>query len=204
MVVNPRRLIDPESSYLGILPPTKDSLGKLDKAFKKLFKKTVFYNDINSYKLSRLDLCVNISCNQNKIFRELVRVLRKLPTPPKYERKYYDDSNRKKANKYNKHYLRLSCGTQELVIYDKTYQIAENNLLLDYETLPEGVLRFEVHCEREYLRRMEKKAGIEKTLNVLETLMLDSECRIQKHFSQCFADATFCQFEEIERLIKYF
>lgn len=109
MVVNPRVLIEPGCSYLGILPPEESSIKKLRKNFKKLFEKTVFDYDIKNYYLSRVDLCTNIRCDSNKPFRELVRVLRKLPTPPKYERNFYKHSNKKKANRYNKHYLRFCC-----------------------------------------------------------------------------------------------
>ena len=41
MVVNPRKLIDPGASYIGILPPEESSVKKLRKAFAKLFKDTV-------------------------------------------------------------------------------------------------------------------------------------------------------------------
>ena len=141
IVVNPRKLIDPESSYIGILPPEESSIRKLKKAFAKLFQDTVFENDINDYQLTRVDLCTNIRCDTKKPFRELIRVLRKLPTPPKYSRVKYKHKNKKKANKYNKHYLRFQCGTHELIIYDKTYQIQDNNLVISYEDMPEGVLR---------------------------------------------------------------
>src|SRR5699024_6541531 len=127
-------------------------------AFRRLFWKTTFENDINQYKLSRVDFCTNIRCDSKKIFRELVRVLRKLPTPPKYTRMIYQDKkqNKKKANRYNKHYLRFACGTHELVIYDKSYQMKENGLELSYEKMPNGVIRFEMHCQREYLRRLKR------------------------------------------------
>ena len=127
------------------------------------------------------------------IFRELVRVSRKLPTPPKYERKFYKHSDKKKANKYNKHYLRLSCGTHELVIYDKTYQLRDGNLIVGYQGLPEGVLRFEVRCEREYIRKVEKGAGDLNTLELLWLMITESEDRIIDHFSRCFPDMTFVQ-----------
>lgn len=202
MIVNPRVLIEPGCSYLGILPPEESSVKKLEKAFKKLFAETVFDNDINKYYLSRLDLCTNIRCNNNRLFRELVRVMRKLPTPPKYKRKIYKCSDKKKANRYNKHYLRLSCGTHELVIYDKTYQIREGNLILGYEKLPEGVLRFEVHCEREYIRKVEKKASDLDTLGLLWLMITESENRIIDHFSRCFSDTTFVRIGKLEREIK--
>lgn len=202
MIVNPRMLIEPGCSYLGILPPEKSRIEQIKMAFKKLFKGTVFDNDITSYYLSRLDLCTNIRCDNNRLFRELVRVLRKLPTPPKYERKFYKHKNKKEANKYNKHYLRFHCGTHELIIYDKTYQIREGNLIIDYENLPEGVLRFEVHCERSYILRIEKEADTSDVLETLWLLVQESKDRIINHFSRCFSDVEFVQIEELEKRVK--
>ncbi len=202
MVINPRVLIEPGCSYLGILPLKSSSIKRLRKAFKELFEKTVFDNEIENYYLSRVDLCTNIQCSNNRLFRELVRVIRKLPTPPKYERKFYKHKDKKKANRYNKHYLRFGCGTHELVIYDKTYQIRDGNLIIGYEKLPEGVLRYEVHCERAYIKRIEKKSDTVDVLDVLWGLMQESEERIIGHFSRCFSDAEFMQMEELERKIK--
>lgn len=152
-------LIEPGCSYLGILPPEKSSIKKLRGSFSKLFDGTVFDNSIENYYISRVDLCTNIRCGSSKVFRELVRVLRKLPTPLKYKRRFYEHNDKKKANRYNKHYLRFCIGTHELVIYDKTYQMRNGNLAIAYEKLSEDVLRFEVHCEWEYIRRAEKKLG---------------------------------------------
>ena len=205
MIVNPRLLIEPGCSYLGILPPEKSSIKKLQKAFKKLFEDTVFDNDINHYYLSRLDLCTNIRCDNNCLFRELVRVLRKLPTPPKYERKFYEHGGKrgkKEVNKYNKHYLRFSCGTHELVIYDKTYQIREENLIVDYEELPKGVIRFEVHCEREYIRKVQKDTDGLDTLGLLWKMTAESKERLVEHFSRCFSDVKFMRMGNLENRIK--
>lgn len=202
IVVNPRKLIDPKSSYIGILSPEKSSIKKLKRAFVELLQDTVFENDINAYQLTRVDLCTNIRCDNRKLFRELVRVLRKLPTPPKYERKFCKHEDKKKANRYNKHYLRFVCKTHELVIYDKTYQMQECGLVVSYEKLPESVLRFEVHCKREYLRKAEKNSGQTDTDKLLWQLMQESEERIIKHFARCFSDVRFVQMEEIERMIE--
>ena len=165
IVCNPRKLIDPKSSYLGILPPGKQSLDQLDKVFRKLLKGSPFPHDMSRYYLKRVDLCTNIRCDCKRVFRELVRVLRKSHTPAKYERKKYRHSDKKKANNYNKHYIRLNCGTHELVIYDKTYQMTQNGLVIAYESLPDGVLRFEVQYQREKLRQIEKKLGLDSSTN---------------------------------------
>jgi len=201
MIINPRKLIDPGCSYLGILPPEKDSIKQVSKCFQKLFKHTCFGPDIREYQLARVDLCTNITCNHKKIFRELVRVLRKLPTPPKYERMLYKDKNRKKANRYNKHYLRFRCDSRELVIYDKTYQMKNNKLVLGYEHLPEGVIRFEVHCGRAYIRKVE--AGLHKpnTIELLWSIMKQSQERMISHFARCFSDVDFVQIDELTQII---
>ena len=52
----------------------------MTKAFKELFHKTIFKKNMDDYKVSRVDFCTNIRCDSSKLFRELVRVLRKLPT----------------------------------------------------------------------------------------------------------------------------
>lgn len=201
MIVNPRKVIDPNASYIGIFPPEKSSIIELQAAFHALLKSSAFNDQLDDYYLSRVDLCVNIRCDHKKIFREVVRVLRKLPTPPKYKRVSRKEKDKKKANKYNKHYIKFQCGTHSLVIYDKTYQVTEQGLQVDYEDLPEGVLRFEVQYQRSVLRGLEKKLGTDNPSELLWYLMQKSEKRICKHFEQCFADVQFCQIEEIEKRI---
>lgn len=202
MVINPRKLIEPDCSYLGILPPEKSSVKAVSKAFQGLFESLELPRDINDYQLSRIDLCTNIRCDNKKLFRELVRVLRKLPTPPKYERKYYEHKDRKTANKYNKHYLRFVCNTRELVIYDKTYQITENGLAYAYEKLPNGVLRFEVQNSRSYIRKVEKKLDDPSTQELLWHFIKTSRKEMIDVFSRSFPDTEFMKLESLEEKIR--
>jgi len=195
MIVNPRRLIDPDSSYLGILPPSDESIDKLEKAFRKLFNETTIENDITKYYLSRVDLCVNIRCSNRRVFRELVRLLRKTATPAKYKRLKYKHNDKKKQNRYNKHYLRIKCNSQELVIYDKAYQLDENGLVVDYEKLPEGVLRVEVHYWRDKLRTIERKSNIDNPLDLLRKLMTKSKEKILKLVEKCYPNLSYFSIE---------
>nr|WP_308506443.1 hypothetical protein [uncultured Agathobaculum sp.] len=109
-----------------------------------------------------------------KVFREPVRLLRETATPKKYARRFYQHEDRKKANKYNRHYIRIACGSQEPVICDKTYQMDENGLATDYEDLKAGVLRIEVHYGRGKLKSIEDYAGT--------TDPLDSEVPSRERF----------------------
>ena len=201
MVVNPRKVIDPGASYIGIFPPEQSSVTELQTVFHALLKRSAFNDQLDDYYLSRVDLCVNMRCDHKKIFREVVRVLRKLPTPPKYKRVSYKEKDKKKANRYNKHYLKFQCGTHSLVIYDKTHQMTNQGLQVNYEDLPEGILQFEVQYQRSVLSGLEKKLGTDNPSELLWFLIQESEKHICKHFGQCFADVQFCQIEEIEKRV---
>lgn len=171
MVINPRKVIDLSASYIGIFLPEKSSATELQMAFHVLLAQSVFNDQLDDYYLSRVDLWVNIRCDHKKIFREVVRVLQKLPTPPKYKRV----SHKKKTNRHNRHYIKFQCGTHSLVIYDNTYQMTDRGLRVDYEDLPEGVLRFEVQYPCSVLRGLEKKLDTDNPSALLWHLMQQSE-----------------------------
>lgn len=186
IVLNPRKIIDPDSSYLGIFTPSKENFEKLIKAFRSVFKGTGIQNDLNLYQLLRVDLCVNIHCDNGKIFRELVRVLRKLPTPSKYERVFKKTGSKQERTLYNKHYIKFCCGTHNLVIYDKTYQMEVNRIRTEYEHLPEGVLRIEMCCLRTYLRKIEKREGLNTTEDLLCYMAQNSRVILTDKISHVF------------------
>lgn len=63
IAVNPRKLIDPNSSYLGILPPTEESVQEVSKTFFAVLRDSGLPCVLDAYQLSRVDLCVNVRCN---------------------------------------------------------------------------------------------------------------------------------------------
>ena len=199
--MNPRKLIDPNSSYVGILPPTEESVGAVSKAFFIALKKSGLPCVLDAYQLSRVDLCVNVRCDSTALFKELLRVTRKLPTPPKYERVMFEDKDKKRASRYNKHHITLKHKSRKLVLYDKTYQILENGLLLDEEKLPKGVLRFEVHELRERVSKMEKKLGTSSVTSLLCHYIKQSEKIITRCFGRAYPDKKFMQPDRLRSLI---
>ena len=201
IAVNPRKLIDPNSSYVGILPPTEESVGAVSKAFFIALKKSGLPCVLDAYQLSRVDLCVNVRCDSTALFKELLRVTRKLPTPPKYERVMFEDKDKKRASRYNKHHITLKHKSRKLVLYDKTYQILENGLLLDEEKIPKGVLRFEVHELRERVSKMEKKLGTSSVTSLLCHYIKQSERIITGCFRRAYPDEKFMPPDSLERLV---
>lgn len=201
IAVNPRKLIDPNTSYLGILPPTEESMQEVSKRFFTVLEDSGLPCVLDAYQLSRVDLCVNVRCDSTALFKELLRVTRKLPTPPKYERVVFRSEDKKLANRYNKHHITLKHKSRELVLYDKTYQILENGLLLDEEKLPKGVLRFEVHELRERVSKMEKKLGTSNVTSLLCHYIKQSERIITGCFRRAYPDEKFMQPDALKRLV---
>lgn len=201
IAVNPRKLIDPNSSYLGILPPTEESVQEVSKTLFAVLRDSGLPCVLDAYQLSRVDLCVNIRCDSTALFKELLRVTRKLPPPPKYERAIFKSADRKAASKYNRHHITLKHKTRELVIYDKTYQIVENGLLLDEEKLPKGVLRFEVHEQRERISKVEKELGTSSVTSLLCHYIGQSERIITRCFGRAYSDKKFMQPDRLRSLI---
>ena len=201
IIVNPRRLTEPDCAPVGIFVPEKSNMKKVVAAFHAVFEDTAIPNDLNWYQPSRIDRCMNIYCDTKKMFRELVRVLRKLPTPPKYERKYRTRGNRKERNKYNKHYIRFACKTREIILYDKTFQVIESGQEVDYEELPNGVLRLEIQENRERIRKVEKEHPEFSTEDILWHFVKTSEEQMIRAFSKCFSDVRFVRMEGLIEVI---
>lgn len=191
MVINPRKLLDPKASYLGILEPTDDCIRNVSKTFQVLFKHTPFEENMDMYYLTRVDLCTNVRCSNSKIFRELIRASQKLPTPAKLKRKYYKDKDKERERRYNKHYIRFICGSYEMVMYDKTYHLTDADLELSYEKLPEGVLRYEIRVFRGAIRSIEKEEELQTVSDSLSYFVSESKALMLSTFSAHFPPAVY-------------
>lgn len=63
-VVNPRKVLDPECSYLGIAPTDEESLSQFQDKFTTLMRRYHLPEFLDEWTLTRLDLCVNLQLNK--------------------------------------------------------------------------------------------------------------------------------------------
>ncbi len=63
--------------------------------------------------------------------------------------------------------------------------------MVEYEKLPEGVLRVEVHYGRDKLRTIERKIHSDNPLVILQKLMAESKERILKLVEKCYPDLAY-------------
>ncbi|WP_122790168.1 hypothetical protein [Intestinibacillus sp. Marseille-P6563] len=128
---------------------------------------SLFERNMSWYYLTRVDLCTNIHCDRQDVFQKLVRLLRKTATPKKYERKHYQNPDKKgQSVQQALHPHRLwFAGVGDL------RQDIPVNLTVAYKELPSGVLRIEIHYGRDKLRHIEKKHNRDDSCALLERLM---------------------------------
>lgn len=198
-VINPRKLIDPSSSYLGIMPSDEKSFDHFYERFTDVMRLLHLPEFIDDWSLSRVDLCVNVLCGKNKLAHELNHAIHKGRTPAKYTRIPYTDEylTSKQLKEKSAHYLRYQTDSISLVIYDKQYQMTEENLILDYEKLPNGILRIELQCKKAYLRKFQKQHHLHSNSELLRTLAQHSANLICRHVNKAIPAGTHFKYQAL-------
>ena len=74
-------------------------------------------------------------------------------------------------------------------------------MLLDEEKLPKGVLRFEVHEQRERISKVEKELGTSSVTSLLCHYIGQSERIITRCFGRAYPDKKFMQPDQLRSLI---
>lgn len=69
--INPRKLIDPDCSYYGIMHRDKKSLDRMEVCFRKVLHKAGINRDLNDGTLYRFDLCGNLMF----LYKKLPRII---------------------------------------------------------------------------------------------------------------------------------
>lgn len=193
-VVNPRRVLDPGCSYLGIAPTDEESLDRFQDEFTSLMRKYRLPEFLDEWKLTRLDLCVNLQLNKKKSAREFCRLLHKDLLPPKLERVFFYDPDadkelQKRQKGADQHSICLENNSYGVTVYDKLFQ-AEAEGLTDsgiWHGLPNGILRLELRCFRTYLKKLAKEEGLTSTSEQLYWMAQNSRELILKKVGQAFS-----------------
>lgn len=189
MFVNPRKLLDSSSSYLGIMPLDEQSFVRFSENFTDLMRTIGLPEFLADWQLNRCDLCVNLQFGKNKVARELMAALRKNTPGGKFKQKHYMDSSLspQKLKEKRKHYLCYATDSVRLVVYDKMYQLTENKLILAQEKLPNGVLRVELQCQKKFLNSQAKKLDCDTNAHtLLRCMQQNSADYILKYVKKCF------------------
>lgn len=200
LIVNPRRLIDTNASYLGIMPPGSDALEQFEQMFIDCMRQVHLPEFLEDWKLTRLDLCVNIIWNKKKGPHELIRLLRKWPAPAGYVKDDFDgtDAGKRRRGVKNTHIVKYSNDSLALVVYDKVYQVRKENLVRKAECIPKAILRVELQCKNPWLKTYRKKQHISGTCDLIASLSWNSRELICQYAETLFKSGTHYKLETMK------
>jgi len=206
-IVDPRKVLEPESGYLGIAPTDSDSLDRFQDEFTVLMRKYHLPEFLEEWTLTRLDLCVNLQLDKKKSAREFCRLLQKDLLPSKLKRVSFFNPNsskgeQKRQKDRDRHSVCLTNGSYEIVIYDKLFQVKTEDLDEDttWENLPDGILRVELRCFSSYLDKLHDKK-LKSTAEQIFWLAQHSRELILKNVSKAFSSGTHYKPDAAKELI---
>ncbi len=195
--LNPLSLINGHYQPKGVFQAEKSQLNTLDKCMKDLLHEMGLSVTFEKLTLSRIDCCLDLFPDSQEWVEEALRVMRRSKVMKAYTESRFpeDDPHHKEKNK---HSWRIYCKTTTITVYDKTFQLLEEDLIEDYDA---PMLRIEVSRTSAKFKRglSDEIKGSNK--EILHTVMEESEDTIHKYLKSLHADAVHVKYEECIQLI---
>ena len=196
--LNSHTLLHGKYSPKEVFQAKEKQLNSLDKEMTKLLYEIGLNCDFEQLTLSRIDCCLDYFPNSQDWVDEALRVVRRSPYMKQYKLCTFgkEFSNHKKKNA---HSWRICCKTTTLTVYDKTFQLMEEELLEDYDA---PMLRFEVSRSGAKFKRglSDEVKGSNK--KILKTVMDESEDTIHSYMEMLHADLPFVRYSDCIARIK--
>ena len=210
--INPRKLIDPDCSYYGIMHRDKKSLDRMEVCFRKVLHKAGINRDLNDGTLYRFDLCGNLMFLYKKLPRIIMDCLSRSSINGNYRLTTTDNELFFDPMMFPKRSLRIVPRGQNedsmknsiaLVLYDKQAQMKENHLFGTAEKKRKersyGILRIELHLEGKKIRELTGKN--KTTREQIEYLSGRSRELLTEYTGKVFPTGDFYSLAECKKLI---
>ena len=169
-----------------------NQLKSLDNRMTGLLREIGLDCDFEQLTLSRIDCCLDFFPESQKWVDEALRVIRRSPYMKQYKLCTFGKEFPNHKEK-NVHSWRICCKTTTLTVYDKTFQLMEEDLLEQYDA---PMLRFEVSRSGAKFKRglSDEVKGSNK--EILKTVMNESEKTIHSYMKKLHADLPFVRYSD--------
>ncbi len=149
-------------------------------------------------KLSRIDCCLDCFPQNQTYSDEMLRIVRRSPYMKSYrERKFSKSIPRHKEK--NNHSWRIECKTVAITVYDKEFQLLEEELAEE----PSGpMLRIEVARKSASFKRGLSKEIKGNNSKILRTIMEESESTIKKYLKTIYTGSSYVKYKQCIELVK--
>ena len=190
--LNPHTLLHGEYSSKKVFHAEDKQLKSLDKEMTKLLHKIGLNCNFEQLTLSRIDCCLDFFPKSQEWVDEALRVIRRSLYMKQYKLCTFDKGFPNHKEK-NAHSWRICCKTTTLTVYDKTFQLMEEELLEQYDA---PMLRFEVSRSGSKFKRglSDEVKGSNK--EILKTVINESEKTIHSYMKKLHANLPFVRYSD--------
>ena len=190
--LNPHTLLHGEYSPKKVFTAKENQLKSLDNRMTGLLREIGLDCEFEQLTLSRIDCCLDFFPESQKWVDEALRVIRRSPYMKQYKLCTFGKEfpNHKEKNAHSWH---ICCKATTLTVYDKTFQLMEEDLLEQYDA---PMLRFEVARSGAKFKRglSDEVKGSNK--EILKTVMNESEKTIHSYMKKLHANLPFVRYSD--------
>lgn len=175
--LNPHTLLHGKYSPKKVFTAKENQLNSFDNRMTGLLREIGLDCEFEQLTLSRIDCCLDYFPESQKWVDEALRVIRRSPYMKQYKLCTFGKGFPNHKEK-NAHSWRICCKTTTLTVYDKMFQLMEEDLLEQYDA---PMLRFEVSRSGAKFKRglSDEVKGSNK--EILKTVMNESEKTIHSY-----------------------
>ena len=190
--LTPHTLLRGEYSPKKVFTAKENQLKSLDNRMTGLLCEIGLDCEFEQLTLSRIDCCLDYFPESQKWVDEALRVIRRSPYMKQYKLCTFGKGFPNHKEK-NAHSWRICCKTTTLTVYDKTFQLMEEDLLEQYDA---PMLRFEVSRSGAKFKHglSDEVKGSNK--EILKTVMNESEKTIHSYMKKLHADLPFVRYSD--------
>ena len=190
--LNPHTLLHGKYSPKEVFQAKENHLKTLDREMTELLREIGLDCEFEQLTLSRIDCCLDFFPESQKWVDEALRVIRRSPYMKQYKLCTFGKEFPNHKEK-NAHSWRICCKTTTLTVYDKTFQLMEEDLLEQYDA---PMLRFEVSRSGSKFKRglSDEVKGSNK--EILKTVINESEKTIHSYMKKLHANLPFVRYSD--------
>lgn len=195
--INPLTLIEGRYFPKDVFQAKDKQLRKLENRMNDLLRELGLDKTFEQLKLSRIDCCLDCFPESQEYSDEVLRIMQRSPYMKSYHKTRFPNEDPHHKQK-NKHSWRIKCKSIILTVYDKAFQLLEEELIEQ----PSGpMLRIEVSRNSASFQRSLSDEIKGSNKKILKTIQEESEKTIQKYLKSVNTGSCYVKYERcIERI----
>lgn len=195
--INPLTLIEGRYFPEEVFQAKGKQLNALENSMNALLQELGLDKTFEELKLSRVDCCLDCFPKSQEYSDEVLRIMQRSPYMKAYHKTQFPNEDPHHTQK-NKHSWRIKCRSVVLTVYDKAFQLLEEELIEE----PCGpMLRIEVSRSSTSFQRGLSDEVKGSNRKILKTIQEDAQKTIQKYLKSINTGSCYVKYERcIERI----